>query len=148
MLLASTTFSQHKLKTFRGSGHAKNKWIKHIQQNQLCYAEKSPTAKAAWPLKMEYFKWITWYRCNHGHTYAIQIWISQPIYVPIDHLFPMSVHEHWPWLVSINFILRFLFCVSYFVLFFARPHDCRKYQIQIPVIFNATGVQILRLLLS
>ncbi len=42
-MVASTTFSQHKLKTFRGSGQAKNKWITHIQQNQLCYAEKSPT---------------------------------------------------------------------------------------------------------
>ncbi len=44
MLVASTTFPQLRLKTFRGSGEAKYKWIKRIQQNQLCYAEKSPTA--------------------------------------------------------------------------------------------------------
>ena len=29
----------------RGSGQANHKWIQHIQQNQLYYAETSPTAK-------------------------------------------------------------------------------------------------------
>ena len=43
MLCAPRTVQELNSKTFRGSGHAKNKWIHHIEQTELCYAEKSPT---------------------------------------------------------------------------------------------------------
>ncbi len=29
-----------------GYGHAKNKWIQHVEQTELCYTGKSPTDKA------------------------------------------------------------------------------------------------------
>ncbi len=45
MLWAPRTNQEFNNKTFRGSGHAKNKWIQHIEQSELCYTEKSPTGK-------------------------------------------------------------------------------------------------------
>ena len=56
MLVESTTFVQLEFWTFRGSGQARNKWIKHIQQNQLSYAEKSPTDNAVFCLHFSH-KW-------------------------------------------------------------------------------------------
>ena len=45
MLCAPRTLQEFISKTFRGSVHAKNKWIQHIEQNELCYTEKSPTVE-------------------------------------------------------------------------------------------------------
>ena len=43
MLCGPRTIQEFNSKTFRGFGHAKNKWIQHIEQTELCYTEKSPT---------------------------------------------------------------------------------------------------------
>ncbi len=37
------TIQEFNSKTYRGYGHAKNKWIQNIEQTELCYTERSPT---------------------------------------------------------------------------------------------------------
>ena len=47
MLCTPGTIQEFNIKTFRGYGHVKDKWIQHIEQTELCYTEKSPTGKHA-----------------------------------------------------------------------------------------------------
>ena len=43
VLWAPRTIQEFSSKTFRGYRHAKDKWIGHLEQTELCYTEKYPT---------------------------------------------------------------------------------------------------------